>query len=224
MDDLPTGSMEGAPLPPEPAEELLAKAEDARHRQVWEESIRLYRFSLQKSPQNIDAVLGLAAAYEGKSREPGYESYFQSAMESYRKAVALEPGSVKVHDAFLAAVVKAGALDGLMEEYKRMAAAAGEGHAQIFKDATRKIQTLLIMQTANVKKGPPPLPGIMTFTLGVAAPLTALVSLAAAVILRLKAEGGDAHALISFALTKISAAAFFAFIGYKVFVYWRTNR
>lgn len=210
----------GPPVPPESAEELYAQAETARHKQVWEEAIRLYRFALQKSPNHKESIQGLALAYQEKSREPGYESYFQSAVGEYRKLVLLDPLDPKAHDALLAAVLKADTLDALLDDYKRLAAQSSQ--PQIFKDGIRKIQTLLLLRTSNVKKGPPPLPGFVNLIFSLIAPGVAVVALIAGVIVRLKGQT-DTSTLFTLALFKTSFAAFFSFIGYKIFVYLRSR-
>ncbi len=223
MDDLVgSGVPEGGfPLPPENAEELFLQAEEARRRQVWEKAIRCYRFSLQKDPSRKDALRGLALSYEAKSLEPGYESYLSSAMEQYRKIIALDPACGPAHDGLLVAAAKSGLLDELMKEYKERIAAGGSVHA--FRDAFRKMQTLLLLRAAPIKTAPPPVPPLLSLLFGLVAPGVGVLTLIGAVLVRLKGGAAPTALLIAYGLAKISFFSFLSFLGYKVFLYWRVS-
>lgn len=211
----------GPPAPPGTAEELFFQAEASRHRQVWEEAMRLYRFALQKSPDKPEFRYGLALAYEGKAKEPGYESYLHSAITEYRKIIASDPGWAKAHDALLAASLKADLLDDLLAEYQAKITAGKD--VQMFKDTLRKIQALLILKAAPVVKATPP-PPLLSFLLGFAAPGIGVVTLIAALIIRLKGGGAEASGLIAMGLMKLSLGGFLSFFCFKVYVYWRSTR
>jgi hypothetical protein len=221
-DPLPPSPPEGGPpAPPGTGEELFFQAEGFRHRQVWEEAIRLYRFSLQKSPDKLETRFGLGLSYEGKSREPGYESYLQAAMAEYRKIIGMDPRWIRAHDALLAASAKADALDDMLSEYHGLIAAGKD--VQAFKDTLKKVQALLLLKTAPAEKIVPP-PPIMSFLFGLAAPGIGILALLAAFIVRLKG-GGEGNPLLIFRiLMKISMGGFFSFLGYKVYLYWRSLR
>jgi tetratricopeptide (TPR) repeat protein len=223
MDPSSEGMPDQGPVaPPGTAEELFRQAEDFRHRQVWEEAIRFYRFSLQKDPSNPAAHKGLAASYEAKSREPGYESYLQSAMGEYRKIIAQNPTSNEAHDSLLAAAVRAGELDALMEEYKARIAKGGDVEA--FRKAFGKMRSLFLVQTEQTKSKIEPPPAIVSFLFGSVAPGISLIAGGAAMFVRLKGGANHNAALISLILLKISLGAFFSFLAYKVFLFWRESR
>jgi hypothetical protein len=213
---------DGPVVPPETADQLFAQAEDFRHRQVWEEAIRLYRFCLQKDPARLDAAFGLAQTYEGKAREPGYESYAQSAMAEYRRITILDPSSSRAHDALLAAGLKADSLDELLADYKSRLAKAGE--QEVFRSVIRKIEALLLLKAAPVKVvafRPPPFIAVL---FGLLAPGVAVLSIIASLILRLKGGQEGTAPLIAAVLMKVSVASFIAFVAYKLYVSWRSTR
>ncbi len=201
---------------------MFQAAEAARHRQVWEEAIRLYRFALQKSPSHMKAIHGLALSYEAKSREPGYGSYLESAMGEYRKMTALEPRLREAHDGLLAAAVRAGLLDELMEEYKSRISRGGDVLA--FQECFRKMQALLLLRADPVKRDASPPPAAISFLFGLIAPGMGLICAGAALFLRVKGGGSQNALLISYGLMKLAFGAFTSFLGYKIFLYWRVSR
>jgi len=223
MDGFGGGGMPegGPPLPPESAEVLFLQAEEARRHQVWETAIRHYRFALQKDPSRKDALHGLALSYEAKSLEPGYESYLSSAMEQYRKMIALDSACGMAHDGLLVAAAKMGLLNELMEEYRKRIASGGP--VQAFREAFRKMQTLLLLQAAPVKKGGSPPPPIFSLLFGVVAPGVAILTLIGAILVRVKGGSAPTATLIAYGLAKISFFSFLSFLGYKVFLYWRVS-
>jgi tetratricopeptide (TPR) repeat protein len=225
MEDLPG---DGAPeiQPPDPsvpAKDYFSEAEAARRNLVWEEAIRLYRHAVKQNPANMDAVYGLALSYEAKGREPGYESYLQSALAEYRRMIALDPSSAKAHDGLLAAAVKQDLLGDLLEEYKALIAKGGE-HVEVFRAVLRKIQTLLLMKASPVKAEVTPPPPLLSFLLGLVAPGIGIISLGVAMLLRLKGGGSPQAGMIAYGLVRLSVGAFFSFFGYKIYLYWRVSR
>lgn len=211
---------DGPPLPPGGEDAWFASAEDYRHRQVWEEAIRHYRFVLLKSPRRAEALFGLALSYEAKAREPGYESYLSAAAGEYRKIIGIDPAIGKAHDGLLAVSAKLGQLDGLMEEYKARIARGGE--ITPFKDAFRKIQAMLIMQASPARKPPPPVPGFISILFGWVTPGVGFLAAAAAVFVRLKGSP-DTSPIVAAGLGKLSLMSFMLFLGYKLYVYWRSR-
>jgi tetratricopeptide (TPR) repeat protein len=224
MESAPAGPAPGGgpPLPPGEPEEWFRRAEDFRRRRVWEEAIRLYRFYLQWNPSNLDALRGLAFACEGKSREPGYESYLQESMVLYRKMIALDPKYGPAHDGLLAASAKAGLLEPLIEEYEGRIAKGGEVAA--FREDLRKMEAMLIMKISKEKRALAPLPVFVSLLFGLLAPGLGLLSAGFALLVRMKPGMFPSAPLLSEGIFKLSLMFFFSFLAYKVFVYWRVSR
>jgi len=224
MEDAPAGPVPGGgpPLQPGEPEEWFRRAEDFRRRQVWEESIRLYRFYLQSNPSSLDALRGLALSCEGKSREPGYESYLQESIILYRRMVALSPGFGAGHDGLLAASAKAGLLEPLIEEYETRIARGGD--VAVFQDALRKMEAMLVMKISRDGRTLPPLPPLVSLLFGLVAPGLGLLSAGFALLVRLKPGMFPAAPLLAEGIFKISLMLFFSFLAYKVFLYWRVSR
>jgi hypothetical protein len=136
--------------------------------------------------------------------------------------LSLDPSSPKMHDILLAAASKAGLLDELMEKYKARIAQGGD--VNLFQDGLRKIQALLLLRAAPVKKELAPPPPLISFLFGFIAPALGALMLIIAVMIRFKGGDSPTAAIVTRGLIKMSFGAFFAFFGYKVFMYWRVSR
>lgn len=118
----------------------IKQGDQYRVNNLWDAAISEYQRALKDDFRNIEVLLKLGQAYEGKGIQSKETVFLRLALDNYWKVIALDANDVQANNRLINLGIKLGQLDTLISEYKsRLEKDPGNAFLQ---DCWKRLQAL----------------------------------------------------------------------------------